>query len=383
LKIAFLIRQLSTGGAEQQLVRAAAGLAGRGHDVCVFTFYSGGALASELVGSGVEHVNLGKAGRWDVAGFLSRLSAGLCSRGSDVLYTFLPSANLVGAWLRARGGVPRLICGVRASRMEGSSYDWLGAAVASLETAALKRADAIISNSRAGTARFAAWRGRGRVHVVPNGIEAARYVRDPQARDSMRRDWGVPPGIRLVGIVGRLDPMKGHEHALSAFARVRARRSDVRLIVIGDGTPERVAGLRAVAERLGMTADVTFTSAVRPVSAAYSALDVVLSSSVYGEGFSNVLCEAILCGCRCVATDVGDSGMILGAPDYLAPPRDDVALAEALERAISAESFAPWARARERILADFSTTAMLERTESILAAVVDPASACEPTAHPH
>jgi glycosyltransferase involved in cell wall biosynthesis len=370
LKIAFLIRQLSTGGAEQQLARAAAGLAARGHEITVLTFYSGGLLSADLAGTGVAHVNLNKTGRWDVVGFLSRLSSQLAGRRIEVLYTFLPSANVIGAWLRIFKRVPRLVCGVRASRMEGSSYDWLGSSVAAVEDAALGRADAIISNSRAGAARFAESRTASCVYVVPNGIDATQYARDPQARESMRRHWRIPAETCLVGMVGRLDPMKGHEYALSAFAAVRERRADIRLLIIGDGPAERVAMLRAEAERHGLSEAVIFAPAMQPVSTAYSALDVLMNASVYGEGFSNVLCEAILCGCRCIATDVGDSAMILGMPEYVAPPRDDVALAGALERAIGTESDTRWIRARERITAEFSTAAMLDRTEEILSAIV-------------
>jgi glycosyltransferase involved in cell wall biosynthesis len=97
-----------------------------------------------------------------------------------------------------------------------------------------------------------------------------------------------------------------------------------------------------------------------------SAMDLVVSSSRYGEGFSNVLGEAMACGTPCVATDVGDARLILGDTGTVVAPGDPPALAAA----VAAFAARPEAarqelgrRARERVVEQFSLPAVVRRYE--------------------
>ena len=102
----------------------------------------------------------------------------------------------------------------------------------------------------------------------------------------------------------------------------------------------------------------------------YNALDVLVSAS-RGEGFSNVIAEAMACGVACVVTDVGDSAWVVGDAGEVIRPGDPVALAEALERACTRTHVRTGAdsRARRRVLENFSVAALVARTEAALAAL--------------
>src|SRR5204863_331451 len=108
-------------------------------------------------------------------------------------------------------------------------------------------ADLIICNSTSGLEHHAE-RGypRGRMVVIPNGIDHEAFAPDPAARRAIRAGWGVPDSDRLVGLVGRLDPMKDHPTFLRAAALVASERPGVRFVCVGHGP----ASAREPLERL-------------------------------------------------------------------------------------------------------------------------------------
>jgi glycosyltransferase involved in cell wall biosynthesis len=108
------------------------------------------------------------------------------------------------------------------------------------------------------------------------------------------------------------------------------------------------------------------------VPSVLNACDVVVSSSAYGEGFPNVIGEAMACGVPCVVTDVGDSRSIVGATGTVVAPEDAGALSAAVLELLAAS---PAARsdlgegARLRIAAEFDIGVIAERYRALWEAV--------------
>jgi glycosyltransferase involved in cell wall biosynthesis len=100
--------------------------------------------------------------------------------------------------------------------------------------------------------------------------------------------------------------------------------------------------------------------------AVYTALDILVSSSSYGEGFPNVVGEAMACGTPCVVTDVGDSAMIVGNLGRVVPAGDSESLAHEVV------TFEKWGAKlspealRERIERYFSISLLCEETDRLL-----------------
>jgi glycosyltransferase involved in cell wall biosynthesis len=100
--------------------------------------------------------------------------------------------------------------------------------------------------------------------------------------------------------------------------------------------------------------------------AAYSAMDVVVSSSSFGEGFSNAIGEAMACARPCVVTDVGDSARLVGDAGIVVAPESPAALAEAIVQAASDRGSVLGAQARLRAQQHFSVEVLVERTAEVL-----------------
>jgi len=352
-------------------VHLALGLHERGWDVTVVTFYEDGALGGELRDAGVPLVPVGKSGRWDVLSFGVRLVAELRRRRPQVLHGVLDVPNLIAALAVLLLPGTRLVWGVRGSQRDRRYYDRLHALTLSLERLVSWRCDLLVVNSRAGARHVEAlgWRPR-RVVVVPNGIEDA--AGGDGDRHGGRADLGLAPADVAVGVVGRLDPIKGHEDLLRALPAVLSAQPATRLVVIGDGPEAERRRLRALAAELGVADRVVWAGQRQDMAQVYAALDLLVSAS-HSEGFSNAVAEGMLAGLVPVVTDVGDSRMLIGDVGTVAPPQDPAALAEAL---ISAVRLPPavrsdaGGRARSRVLESFSVYAMVGRTEAELVSLL-------------
>ncbi|HIK26114.1 MAG TPA: glycosyltransferase [Thermosynechococcus sp. M46_R2017_013] len=155
--------------------------------------------------------------------------------------------------------------------------------------------------------------------------------------------------------------MKGHETFLQAAARLVQTRQDLLFVCVGGRQQKDADRLKALAASLGLENRVIWAGSREDMSAVYSALDIVSSSSFVGEGFANVIAEAMACERPCVVTDVGDSARIVGNIGEVVPPRNPDALAEAMARMLDRMKRTPdiGRQARARIVAEFSVERMV------------------------
>lgn len=331
-------------------------------------FYAGGPLTHLLEDAGVRVINLGKGGRWSIGRFVPRLVRAARSFAPDVLHGYLPVPNILCGALKPllpRG--TRVVFGIRASNVALSSYDRLSALSYWLEVGMARIADLVICNSDAGLLTAV---GRGvpedRLAVISNGVDVDLFRPDPSARRELRAEWRMGEEERLVGLVGRLDPMKGHEIFLDAAARLAMRDESVRFVCVGDGPEEFRRALQTRAGRLGIGGRVIWAEARNDIARVYNALDLLVSASIYGEGFPNAPAEAMACGTPAIATDVGDSARVVGDPGRIVPPGDPESLAAAIETALAS----PPGELRQRIERLFGTQALVDDTERALSALM-------------
>jgi glycosyltransferase involved in cell wall biosynthesis len=328
-------------------------------DVKVLTFYDGGALAAELSAAAVPILSLHKRSRWDVLGFSVRLIRLLRQEKPETLYSFLTVPNVVAAVLRPFVPKVRLIWGLRASKFEFAHYDPLARVADRLEQWFSHVPDLIVSNSFAGR-QNAIERGfpAARVVVVPNGIDTQRFAFQPHGRQRFRSIWKITDGDLLVGIVARVDPMKGYPTFLRAMAQVGTALAQARFVCVGFGDHASAAQMHALAQELGIGNRTIWAGMQSDMPAVYSALDIVVSSSAFGEGFSNSIAEAMSCERLCVVTDVGDSARIVGDAGFVVRSGDETALTAAVLRCAGVlatqEGAALGAKARARIEANFA-----------------------------
>jgi glycosyltransferase involved in cell wall biosynthesis len=162
----------------------------------------------------------------------------------------------------------------------------------------------------------------------------------------------------VIGLVARFDPMKDHATALAALRMF----PEAHLVAAGKGVVPTNPALAApdLSGRLHLLGER------RDVEELLPALDIATLSSAFGEGFPNVLGEAMACGIPCVATDVGDSKEVIDDTGLVVPPRDAGALSRAwreLARASDDRLASLGEAARARVVAHWSLPAVVRTYE--------------------
>src|SRR5262249_49665875 len=178
---------------------------------------------------------------------------------------------------------------------------------------------------------------------------------DAEAGRRQRHAWGMAETEPLVGLVGRLAPVKDVPLFLRAAALLARDVPRARFVCVGQGPPEYQAELAALASKLDLDGRVRWAGPSSEMRAVYSALTLGTNTSA-SEGFSNVIAEPLACGVPCVVTDVGDSARIVGRPDLIVPPAEPGALARTWRRILDlpAESRRTLGEsARQRIIDEF------------------------------
>lgn len=372
MNVFFLVRDLTAGGSQRQLALLAAGLARRGQNVTVIVLYAGGALEAMLDGSGARLLSIGKSGRWQITAPLTRLRRLLVGERPDLVYAFLPTQTTLAALLLPRGLETKLVFGLRATSMQLQHYDALEGLTYRTEVWLSRRADLMIANARSVRADAIA-RGmpEARIAVVANGIDTQAMRPDKTAGDLLRRAWGISGDSFVVGCMARLDPMKDHATFLAAAAQFAQNNPDVHFVCAGNGPANYCEGLKVQARSLGLDSRVHWAGEVTDVKAAYNVFDVATLSSAFGEGFPNVLGEAMACGVPVVATDVGDASAVISDLGEVVPPNNPTRLCEGwrrLRERLARDKALPEA-AREFIALNYSVDAMVRRTEDVLLAL--------------
>ncbi|MCC7208626.1 MAG: glycosyltransferase [Anaerolineae bacterium] len=167
-----------------------------------------------------------------------------------------------------------------------------------------------------------------KVEVLIPGYDLSQLLPIQRGASDFREQFGIPNDAPLVGIVGRLVPIKNHALFLEAAARTRQAIPGARFAIIGDG--ELRPAVEAQSAALGLGECVHFTGWVRDLPGIYGALDALALCSK-NEGLPSSVIEALVTGVPVVATAVGGVvDMLAGGLGALTTPGDADALADAL-----------------------------------------------------
>lgn len=363
IRIAHIITGLGVGGAERMVMKLVTGTSARiRHLVLVM---SGEVDLGFDRRDTVEIITLDmKRGRPSLAGAYRALVA-LRAFQPTIIQSWLYHADLLATLLAVICGCKKLVWNVRCSDMELERYATLTKIVRRLLVVLSHVPNAIISNSRRGIAVHQKLGYRAREWVlIGNGFDLEKFRPDPVLARRFRERLAIPARSRIVGLVARHDPMKDHDSLIAAAQIVFTQRDDVVYYLCGAG----IRKLGAKTEALGLQEKFVLEDVRQDVEAIYPGCDFFVLSSAFGEGFPNVLGEAMSCGVPCITTAVGDAADIVADTGIVVSPRAPERLAAAMLEALDwspTEYARRSAAARARISDHYSLQSVVAQYEAL------------------
>ena len=160
------------------------------------------------------------------------------------------------------------------------------------------------------------WRRQRDCSILLYGFDFSAFADAASRVPALRASLKLTPADRVIGHVGRFDPVKNHPFLLRAFAEAAKIDPTLRLVMVGKGRLE--ADMRALADELGITGLVRFAGATQDIAAYMALFDLFLFPS-FSEGLGIVCVEAQAAGTRVLASDTvpAEAAVVPGAVDFM------------------------------------------------------------------
>lgn len=329
-RVVHVITGLGLGGAETMLYKLLFAIDREQFDLLVVSILDKGVMGPRLEALGIEVVPLQINKPFT---FLSRLFY-LWRRlrttdKADVLQGWMYHGNLLCTALSWVLPKTKVFWNVRQCLTDFKNERPMTRKVIATGKLFSKYCDRIIYNSHTSLNQHSDYGYCKQVSLhIPNGFNVGLF--DPDnflaEKAQLRTQYSIPADSVVVGLIARYHPSKGQREYIEAMKKVIEKYPQVHVLAVGKNVPEQFQELIEGEHAhnfhlLGMSQNIPQLLSI---------VDIGVSSSLWGEAFSNSIGEAMAMALPCVVTDVGDSAMIIGGHGAVVPPGDVTALAEAV-----------------------------------------------------
>lgn len=384
MTILHIITRLILGGAQKNTVLCCKAQVAAGHRVVLAygpIYGPEGSLLTEAQVAGVETVELSSMRRailphHDLISYF-QLRKLIKQVKPDIVHTHSSKAGITGRIVAWHCKVPGIVHTIHGLPFHDKQPRWVHRLYVTLERMAAKRCHKLVGITQAMVDAFAEKRiGKPQQFcVIPSGVSVGEFTQPTASCEVTRKAYGIPDHVPVLGIVARLDPLKGHHDLLEIYPKLLARHPQLRLLFVGDGWDrERI---EKHIEDNHWNKQVILAGLVPPmqVPSLLGAMDIMALPS-YQEGQGRTLVEALLCGCAIVGYDVGGIGEVcieghtgrlvdVGDKEQLAIAIDDL-LSDAAYRRKLADA------GREHVMTHFTETVMVQRLAELYENLLGP-----------
>lgn len=356
MKVLHIITGLGNGGAEASLYRLCVYDKSNTHYVISLT--NGGKYFPLLNNAGVVVYSLDMGYSIHSIKELITLMKLLKNINPDVVQTWLYHADFIGGVVSRLCGIKKVYWGIHNSTLSKEATPQLTRLIVKI----LSILSHVVPKRIVVCGRVPLWVHSAlgydseKMRVINNGYDTEYFCLDLSRK---RKIDQISFKVPLLGMIARYSPQKDHGNLFKALSILKSRGGSFACVLVGAGINEQNHELLFCIEKYGLNDLVYCLGEREDLHQIYQALDLNILSSAYGEGFPNVLCEAMACGVPCVATDVGDSSIIIGDLGWVVPPKDPYSLSNAIENALSSLDHIDPIKIRARIVNNYSISRMV------------------------
>jgi glycosyltransferase involved in cell wall biosynthesis len=341
LRIAIVIARLNVGGPATHVIELAAGLSADRFAVRLIAGREGRGEAgmhylAEEKGVRPESIPslYPRLGPGDIIAFFHLLRI-FRQWKPDVVHTHTAKAGAVGRAAARCAGVPVIVHTFHGHVLRGYFPRPLEGFFRGIERNLTRITDRIVTLSPALKADLAEMgiADPAKIEVIPLGMDLAPLLGSDARHGELRAELGFRAGDPVIGIVGRLVPIKNHRLFLEAARSMVNSGSSARFVIIGDG--ELRDSLRNLASEMGIAERIRFLGWRKDMAPVYAGLDLLALTSD-NEGTPVALIEGMAAGVPVVATAVGGVPDVVrdGITGRLVPPGDPDAMRRAWRAAL-------------------------------------------------
>lgn len=149
--------------------------------------------------------------------------------------------------------------------------------------------------------------------IISNGFNTMDYAPDHSIRSRIRSFLDITNETVVLGTVGRASKVKNQLMLIEVFDDINKIHPNTKLILIGKGIRDQYLSHKIVLENQ----NIILIDETNKINDYLKAFDLFILPSL-SEGFPNVLGEAMSTEVPCIATDVGDSALIIGNDNFVA-----------------------------------------------------------------
>ena len=282
----------------------------------------------------------------------------------DVVQTWLVHGDFIGGIAARLAGLRNIIWNVRYSNLEFGKAKLstiLIVKILAKFSFLIPRLIIVVSKSAKKTCTELGYDIK-KLYLITNGYDLS--ILKPFKAQKIRSKYNIKKQIPLLGKIARYDAKKDHFNLLTALHLINKKKIKFHCVLVGTNINKNNLILVNQIKKLRLSNCIKLLGQKNNVAEIMNEIDLLVQSSSYGEGFPNVVAEAMACGTPCVVTNVGDAASIVGKTGWVVPSKNPAKLAIAIEKALLFISKNPFKKSdgpRLRIKKNFNIKKMLNR----------------------
>ncbi|MDA9253121.1 glycosyltransferase, partial [Flavobacteriaceae bacterium] len=286
----------------------------------------------------------------------------------DIIQTWMYHADFFGGFVARLAGFKNVFWNIRHTTLlpENSKKSTILVAKICARLSGIIPKGIICCAEEAMRVHFDLGYKKRKMTVIANGYDTLLFKPSEELRFSFRNEFELNSKTIILGMVGRFHPQKNHLGLLEALSLVKKSFEDFKFLLIGRDLNYDNFILDNEIKKQNLESNILLLNQRSDMPAVMNALDINVLSSSSGEGFPNVLAEAMACGTPCVTTNIGDAALIVDNTGWVLQPNDPTELANAIIEAIEERSRdeQSWVlrkqNCRTRIVQNFSLDKMIK-----------------------